>query len=343
MSIERCIIGDLTLDSGVVLPEAFLSYTTYGTYDPINPNTVIVFHALTGTANASEWWSGIIGEGKSINPQDHFVICFNSLGSCYGSIGPECPDASGKKYGKNFPKITIRDIARSQLLALEQLGIDHAVLGIGGSMGAMVLLELALLKPDLFDSIISIACGALHTAWRLAFSSVIRKTIEAFGNDDASYVNGMKLARQIAMTSYRCDAEFESRFARLQRNEKFEVENYLEHQGGKIAARFSPYSYLRLTEAMESYDLCAGRDRDLSNTLSAISSEVLCIGIDSDILYPEAEIKALASSFPSATYKTLHALHGHDSFLVDEQELATLIIDHIPTPTIALQLEEVAA
>src|SRR5262249_16050888 len=155
-----------------------------------------------------------------------------------------------EKYGKNFPKITIRDIARSQLLALEQLGIDRAKLGIGGSMGAMVLLELALLKPEIFESIISIAFVVSHSASRLAFSSDIRKTIEAFGADDASYVKGMKLARQIAMTSYRCDSEFDSRFARTKRDDKFEVENYLEHQGEKIAARFSPYSYLRLTEAM---------------------------------------------------------------------------------------------
>jgi homoserine O-acetyltransferase len=341
MSIEQCIIGDLTLDSGVVLPDAFLSYTTYGTYDPINSNTVIVFHALTGTTNASEWWSGIIGEDKPINPQDHFVICFNSLGGCYGSIGPESLDPSGKRYGKNFPKITIRDIARSQLLSLEQLGIDRACLGIGGSMGAMVLLELALLKPDLFDRVISIACGASHSAWRIAFSSVIRKTIEAFGDDDLSYVQGMKLARQIAMTSYRCNNELESRFARTQRNEKFEVENYLEHQGEKIADRFSPYSYLRLTEAMESYDLCIGRNADLKKILSAITSEVLCIGIDSDILYPESEIASFAEHFPNATYKTLHALHGHDSFLVDTDKLAELITPIISKTNIPSELEEV--
>jgi len=303
-----------------------------------------VFHTLTGAPEASEWWSRIIGEGKPINVRDHFVICFNSLGSCYGSTGPEDINPStGKKYGKDFPKITIRDIARSQLLALKQLGIEQIQLGIGGSMGAMVLHELALLEPMLFNSLISIACGASHSAWRIAFSSVIRKTIQAFGDDDLAYIEGMKLARQIAMTSYRCNEEFESRFSREQRNDKFEVENYLDHQGEKIAARFSPYSYLRLTEAMESYDLCDGRSRDLKEALSAITSEVLCVGIDSDILYPEAELEAFATSFPSATYKTLSASHGHDSFLVDGDKLCELISPFISSQFIPSELEEVTA
>lgn len=329
-TLSQCTIGDLVLDSGEILPKVEIAYTSYGTLNDERPNAVVVFHALTGDTDCTEWWSGIVGNDKPIDPENDFIICFNSIGSCYGSTGPQSIDSfSGENYNTRFPKITIRDIARSQLFALRQLGIDSITLGIGGSMGAMVLLELALLAPGLFEKIIPIACGASHSAWRIAFSSVIRKTIEqiagAYENSEQGYVEGMKLARQTGMISYRSSGEFENRFAREKRYGTFEVEHYLEHQAEKIAARFSPQSYLRLTEAMESYDLTEGRGEDLRSILSEVSAEVLCIGIDSDILYPEWELSLFSSYFPKGEYKTLSAPFGHDSFLVAQDELARLI------------------
>ncbi len=332
MTHGRCNIGDLMLDSGQTIRDVEIAYTTSGILDDNCSNVVLVFHALTGNTNATEWWSGIIGSGKVIDTDQYFVICCNSLGSCYGSTGPQSINPEIEKpYGKDFPKITIRDIARTQLEVLKQLKINQIQIGIGGSMGAMVLLELALLEKQLFKSVISIACAPSHTAWRIAFSSIIRKTIEHFGALDinGSYEAGMKLARQIGMISYRSSAEFEERFARKTRDDKFEVEHYLEHQGEKIAGRFSPMSYLRLTEAMESYDLANGRSSDLSDVLSDLQSTILCIGIDSDILYPEQELRQFASSFPNAEYKTLSAVYGHDSFLVAQEELASLLAPFI--------------
>ncbi len=336
MTHGRCNIGDFSLDSGQTIRDVEIAYTTSGILNDTCSNVVMVFHALTGNANALEWWNDIIGSGKAINTDQYFVICCNSLGSCYGSTGPESINpATDMPYGNNFPKITIGDIARSQLKTLKQLNIDQIQIGIGGSMGAMVLLELALLEKRLFKSIISIACGASHTAWRIAFSSIIRKTIEQFASLDTtgSLVTGMKLARQIGMISYRSSTEFEQRFARETRDDKFEVEHYLEYQGEKIAKRFSPVSYLRLTEAMESYSLTNNRCADLRDVVSDFKSDVLCIGIDSDILYPEQELQQFASFFPNASYKTLSAIYGHDSFLVAQQELAALLIPFISTLT----------
>ncbi len=338
MTHSRCNIGDFILDSGQTIRDVEIAYTTAGILDDRCSNVVLVFHALTGNTNATEWWSGIIGSGKAIDTDQYFVICCNSLGSCYGSTGPESINHETEKpYGKDFPKITIRDIARSQFEVLKQLKIDQIQICIGGSMGAMVLLELALLKKNLFKSLISIACGASHTAWRIAFSSIIRKTIEQLG---LSNPNGIKLARQIGMTSYRSSVEFEERFSRNKRGDKFEVEHYLEHQGEKIAERFSPMSYLRLTEAMETYDLKNNRGSDLSDVLSILQSEVLCIGIDSDILYPEQELKEFASSFPHAEYKTLSAICGHDSFLIAQEKLALLLTPFISTLALTPNFQE---
>jgi homoserine O-acetyltransferase len=318
-------IENFTLDCGDVLPADF-SYRTYGTYDPNKNNAVLVFHALTGNPNAADWWSGIIGEGKIIDPQKYFIICANFLGSCYGSTGPESINPeTGLKYGKEFPQITTRDIARQHLAILASLEIEKISIGIGGSMGGMILLELAILTPHLFEKIIPIAVSDTHSAWRIAFSSVIRKTIEAFGKESGEdgYKKGMHLARQIAMTSYRSSIEFNGRFGRDTAGNKFEIENYLEHQGEKIVDRFSPHSYITLTKAMERYDI--------ARSIDSIESEALFIGCSSDILYSEKEIKDIARRIPNGKYKSLDAPFGHDSFLAGQEKLERLIAPFIKT------------
>jgi homoserine O-acetyltransferase len=316
-------VVNFTLSSGEVLPSAEFSYRTYGSN---KSNAVLVFHALTGNSDAADWWSGIIGENKVIDPRKHFIICANFLGSCYGSTGPDSINPeTGKPYQQDFPIITIRDIVRQHLAILESLGIEKVSLGIGGSMGGMVLLELATMVPDLFDKIIPISVAASHSAWRIAFSSVIRKMIETFGKElgEDGYKQGMQLARQIAMTSYRSSIEFDGRFGRDKNTDIFEIESYLEHQGEKIVARFSPHSYITLTRAMELYDI--------SQSIGSIESDALFIGATSDILYAQEEIKELAVRIPGAKYKSLDAPFGHDSFLVAQEKLEKLIRPFLST------------
>jgi homoserine O-acetyltransferase len=304
------------LQLGESLPNVTIGYQTFGELNSDRSNTVLVLHALTGNTNCVDWWSGIIGQGRSIDPERDFVVCANLLGSCYGSTGPT---------DQHFPEITIRDIARTQLEFLIEFGIRDLQFAIGGSMGAMVLLELALLNQEFgcpinIERIAAIATGAAHSAWRLAFSSTIRRTIEQFFRLDPinGFDQGMKLARQFAMTSYRSKEEFDERFGRTASNGHFEVENYLIHQGEKIAERFSPHAYSSLTRAMELYDLREGRDSDIAKLFYSLKLPILFIGISSDILYTEHEIRLLATLAPSGTYRTLSAPYGHDSFLIKD-------------------------
>src|SRR5690606_8890115 len=82
--------------------------------------TVLVVHALTGDARAGGpqgWWAPVIGPGRALDPARHRVLCFNLLGSCYGSSGPV--DAA-------FPggaTVTTWDQAASLVSALDALGV----------------------------------------------------------------------------------------------------------------------------------------------------------------------------------------------------------------------------
>ncbi len=344
----------LTLECGASLPEVEIAFHTYGTLNADGSNAVIVIHALTGSSAALEWWSGLVGEGRLLDPSKYFIIAPNLLGSCYGSTGPESDDPSmGGPRLATFPTITPRDMARANLALLDRLGISQIHLAIGGSLGGMVVLEMAAIDPERFRTIVPIAVSGSHSAWRIAFSSFLRKAIAASDptlQNRAKLAEGMKLARQAAMISYRSSAEFEERFGRSKASSgSFEVESYLEHQGEKLAARFSPYSYLTLTRAMELYDLSDGRGA-MQEIGTSIECKALFVGISSDILYGAEEIKRFASLFPNGRYRTLHAIHGHDSFLVDTESLSKIIapfLEEIEAPkrslTYDFQKEEVAA
>ncbi len=337
--------GPFTLQNGAVLPEVKFAFHTYGELNASGTNAIVVLHALTGSSAAHEWWSGLVGENRLLDPRKYFIIAPNLLGSCYGTTGPESVNPqTDQPYLASFPEITVRDIARATLGLLDKLEVNEIRLAIGGSLGGMVVLEMALLAPERFHAIAPIAVSESHSAWRVAFSSYIRKAITAFDptlDDRNKLIQGMNLARQIAMVSYRSSAEFEERFGRREtRPGYFEVESYLEHQGEKLAARFSPYSYLTLTRAMELYDLANGRGA-LREAAASLHAKALFIGISSDILYGADEIKEFASLFPHGRYRTLHAIHGHDSFLVDTEALAKLLaplLEEWETP-LALQHE----
>src|SRR5688500_16077754 len=77
-----------TLESGATLPGYHLGYTVLGTLNQEKSNVVWIFHALTANSDPSEWWPGLVGNGKLFDPGKYYIVCVNMPGSCYGSIGP---------------------------------------------------------------------------------------------------------------------------------------------------------------------------------------------------------------------------------------------------------------
>lgn len=330
------------LESGESLAEVTIGYETLGSLNADRSNAILIGHTLTGNCFPNEWWREVVGPGKVLDTNQFFIVTPNHLGGCYGSTGPDSIDPrTGRSYLHTFPTITIRDIARANLQLLEHLGIEKVYLGIGGSMGGMVLLEMACHQPALFERLAPLAITGAHSAWRLGFSSVIRKTVQAFGQDVESLKKGLELARQIGMLSYRSSDEFNARFGRERISDDpsayydikntFEVGRYLSHQGQKLVDRFSPHSYLTLGRAMELYDLQRGRSQD---PLPYIESEVLCLGITTDILYPETEVRAFCEQFTKGRYASLDAPFGHDAFLVAGEAVADILERWLVAPSV---------
>jgi homoserine O-acetyltransferase len=341
-------LNPFLLESNETLAPVTVAYETYGTLNEQKTNAVLICHALTGNAHAAGtnahgqagWWDGLISPGKAFDTDEYFVVCSNFLGSCYGTTGPTSIDpATGKQYGQAFPEFTVRDMVRLQHRLVERLGIRHLVAVAGGSLGGMQALEWALMYPDDVDAIIPIATAARHSAWCIGLNEVARLAIQndpAWFNGNAHWQpdRGLALARMIAMISYRSRESFEQRFARKQSRQNgggepgFEIESYLHYQGQKLVDRFDAATYVAITQAMDSHDI--GRNRgDYRDVLRTITARALCIGIDSDILYPVEEQQDIAAYIPKGRYAELHSVHGHDAFLIEFDQLNHLIGDFL--------------
>ncbi|GAB2775987.1 homoserine O-acetyltransferase [Rhabdobacter roseus] len=319
------------LELGRELPGFELSYMTLGTRSPADDNIIWVCHALTGSANAAEWWDGLVGPGKHFDPARHYIICVNVLGSAYGSTGPLSVNAQTRQpYYHDFPVITVRDIVGAMDLLRQELEIKKIRVGIGGSLGGQQALEWAIQVPELFEELILIASNAVHSSWGVAFNESQRMAIQADGTWQDKHpeagLQGMKAARSVALLSYRNYDTYNFTQARdnPDQTDDFRASSYQQYQGDKFVKRFNAFSYYTLTKVMDSHNV--GRNRGgIVHALGLVKAHTLVVGIKSDMLFPVVEQQLLARHIPDAVYREIDSLYGHDGFLIEYKQLTQVI------------------
>lgn len=316
-------------ESGVELKSPEIAYRTWGKLNPNRDNVILICHALTGNTHADDWFGGLIGTGKSIDPEKYFVICPNILGSCYGSTGPASIDPeTGNPWQANFPEITIRDIVRFNQKLLDHLKVAEIELVIGGSLGGMTALEFAIMDERVQKAAL-LVMGKAHTPWAIGISQAQRLAIyadenwnEGFYDENNPPVKGLAAARAMAMITYRAPENYQEKFGREIHPDKkiYQVESYLNYQGQKLAGRFDANSYITLSKAMDSHDVSRNRGT-FEDVLGKLAIPTLVVGFSSDKLYPLEEQKELASLIPNSTFAALESPYGHDAFLIEFDQL----------------------
>lgn len=297
-----------------------------------NIPTVLLVHALTGCARAgghAGWWEPLIGPGRALDPARCRLICFNHLGSFYGSSAPGTP---GFPNGRHVT-LTSGDLARSILAALDELGIRRVQLAAGGSLGGLVVLALAALAPRRFARILPIAASAASSAWIIGWNHVAREILKLDPGYPHNVGRGLELARQLAMLTYRAepglDAAQHRHLPPLPGRRGYLVQSYLEHHGEKLHHRFTPRSYELLLDAMDHHDLLLPLPGRRAPAIRAIRAAALVVDIDSDQLFTPAQSEALAELLrANGTHverATIRSPHGHDAFLLEWPQLDTLV------------------
>lgn len=337
-------IGDLPLESGVILPDVELAYETFGTLNADRSNAVLIEHALTadshvGSTDPEEpgWWGPLVGPGAAFDTDRWFVICANMIGGCAGSTGPGTVAPDGLPYGSRFPSISLRDSVVAESRLADALGIStfHSV--IGGSMGGARALEWAVIYPERVGHVVVLAAPAYSNADQLAWahtqSLAIEMDPEYCGGDYGALGRfphrGLGLARRIAHLTYRDGEELNERFGHDFQEERepryYRIDSYLDHQARKLVARFDANSYLVLTRALRDHDVRRGRGT-LREALSGLTADVTLIAISSDRLYPPAQVREIAAALPRETpVHMIESARGHDGFLLEHDQLAVVL------------------
>jgi homoserine O-acetyltransferase len=317
------------LENGEILPGLTITYNSYGKLNEAKDNVVWVCHALTANSDVFDWWPGVVGENCVINPKDHFIICVNIIGSCYGSSGPLTIDPENDQtYYSSFPVVTIRDMINAFILVRKKLGIEKIKLLMGGSMGGYQVLEWCLMEPDVIQNSFVITTSAAESAWGIAIHTAQRLAIEADQtwkdrSADAGK-NGIKAARGIGMLTYRNYKIFHQKQSDpdFSKTDNYKASSYILHQGNKLSDRFNAQSYWLLTKSMDSHNIARGRFDTLEKALKAIHQPMLVIGIDSDILCPVPEQTFLAEHISNSTLHIISSDYGHDGFLVEAETIS---------------------
>jgi len=337
--------------------------------------TVVVVHALTGDMRAGGpggWWEPVIGPGRALDPQRVRILCFNNLGSCYGTSGPGDVSFPTRVDDSRFPvprpggkgafpvpehllpaTVTTWDMARMILLALDALGVGNVHLACGGSLGGMVVLCLAALASRRFERLATFGATWCASPWQIGWNHLGRRAILTDPGFPRDVGPGLELARAIGHMTYRAPEGLEARQERRMADDAadreaaqggwssrraYAVETYLCHQGRKLRQRFDALSYLVQIGAMDHHDLARapGPPEGHESWISAehygpeaIRSSTLAVGIDSDVLFPPAAMESLASRLREngveAEYEILRSPHGHDAFLIEWDQVGSLL------------------
>ena len=321
------------LESGKVLNGLEIAFHTYGRFDPDRHNVIWICHAFTANSDAADWWPGMIGKGWLFDPEKHFIVCANILGSCYGSTGPLSLNAeTGRPWYLGCPELTVRDLVSAHELLRSHLGISRIHTIVGGSIGAHQAMEWAIMQPALFDHLIIIAAGACYTPWGIAINESQRLALQAdptFYNESADAGQaGLIAARSIALISYRNFHIYNKTQAEddPEKTKGFRASSYQRYQGEKLVKRFHAHPYYILLNILDSHNVGRGRG-GIEKALARIKARTLVVGITSDYLFATHEQISLAGQIPGAVYREIDSLYGHDGFLVEVEKVTQTVTD----------------
>ncbi|MGH7636248.1 MAG: homoserine O-succinyltransferase MetX [Gemmatimonadaceae bacterium] len=285
-------------------------------YEIIGPPDTPVVLALGGISAdrhvTTGWWARVAGERRAIDTTERRVLGLDFLG---GGVGAD---------GRPAREVTTHDQADAIVAVLDELSIERLHAVVGASYGGMVALAFAERYPDRVERLVAI--GAAHRAHPMTTARrVIQRGIVELGLDTGRAFDALALARALAMTTYRSDAEFAQRFAS---GNPVAVDSYLRHHGEKFARRFTPQRFLALSLSSDLHRVDPARVRATTTLVVP----------ENDSVVPRADVEELARALAApCRIMDLPSIHGHDAFLTDTESLSHILRDALASqPTWSL-------
>jgi homoserine O-acetyltransferase len=254
------------------------------------------------------WWADVVAPGGALDSARYRILGFDFLGGSGQTTGPS-------RGQSGFPSVSSYDQAEILRRLLDHLQIARLHAIVGASYGAMVALAFAERFASRIDRVVAIS-GAdrthpMSTAWRSVQRSIVRYALSKGDGPE-----GLRLARALAMATYRSSREFESRFSgpptQIDGRFQFPVEGYLLSRGDAYASSYVPEAFVCLSESIDLHAIDAAQ----------ISVPVTLVAVKEDQIVPLADMQALQRKLDRrCRLIELSSLFGHDAFLKEVDAL----------------------
>lgn len=312
---EHCCEGELPfrslhLSGGGCLDHFRIAYQLHG--KPGRP-LVCVLGGISANRKAflpagGGWWQSSLAHSPLVDPEKYQVLTLDYLGGGGDSTGGHAvQQVSG------FTQLRAEDQAAVLARTLDALQLKTIHSLIGASYGGMVAQQFAIDYPKRLASLVLLNCAhrssALATAWRHIQREIIR-----LGDRTGSSEEALRLARALAIITYRGNTEFDQRFGDGPGTADT-LSSYLEYQSRDIAARLDPAAYLCLSSSIDAFSIKP----------EAITVPCTVVSTDSDQLVTPSLIEEFCRRAPILTqHWYLKSSKGHDAFLAEPEQVNTI-------------------
>ena len=328
-------LGDLRLESGVTLPNAKLGYKTHGRLNADKSNVILYPTPYAAQHGDIEW---LIGPGRALDPDKHFIIVLDQLGNGLSSSPSNTPSPLDRM---NFPTITIRDdVAAQHRLVSSGFGIRRVALVTGWSMGAQQAFQWAVSHPDMVERIAPFCGTAKTTPHNAVFLQSVRSALTADaawmdGNYEEQPAKGMRAFSHV-YAGWAFSQPFYKRG--LYRQLGFaSLEDFITGFWEKRYARRDANNLLSMLRTWQLNDVGStlGYGGSLERALGAIKAKATVMAGETDLYFTPEDIEADAASIPGARFQVIPSLWGHiagagfnptDSQFIEAQIKALLAI-----------------
>lgn len=304
-------LGDVTLQSGAVLPAARLVYKTYGSLNAAGDNVVLLPTFYTGNHLRNE---GFFAPGRGIDPERHFIVSVNLFGNGLSSSPSNTPAPAD---GPRFPDVTLWDnVACQHRLLTEVLGIERIALVAGWSMAGCQSYQWAAQYPDMVDAILPFCASAKTSPHNQVFLEGVKAALCA----DASWNGGdyeeQPVAGLDAFGRVYAGWAFSQTFYRdgLYRQLGFETsDDLLDDWGRDHANNWDANNLLAKLKTWQLGDVSANSlyEGDFVEALRATKARAILVPCSDDLYFPPADNAIEVRHMPNAELRVYNSAWGH--------------------------------
>ncbi|KOR89464.1 alpha/beta fold hydrolase [Paenibacillus solani] len=311
MNYEIFDLGDVTLQSGVTLPRAFLAYKTYGQLNEKKDN-VIVYPTAFGDQHVQNEW--LIGNDMALDPDQYFIIVPNLLGNGLSSSPSNTPPPFNQA---NFPQVTIYDNVQFQhRLVTEKFGIQKIALVVGWSMGGIQAFQWGASYPDMVERIAPFAGVAKTWPQTYVVLEGMKAPLMAAVGFDSSKLNTLTSSDMRAVGRVYAGWGVSQAFYREELYRDMGFDSLADFMSGVWEDSFmnmDPHNVLAMLWTGQNADISANPiyNGDFDKALGSIKAHACIMPGSTDLFCPADDNEYEAKLMPNAVFNPINSIWGH--------------------------------